>query len=71
MYSGVFNMLHYCGDKSVLTVGEGISLRFNGIFDELIHETRRVGGYSHSVNHIFLKHILIEDYLHGSSSEDI
>jgi len=65
------DMLHDGGNEGVGTVGDGVGLHLDGVFQKLVDENGPLRGYPHGRRHIAFQHLLVVDHLHPPSPEDV
>ncbi len=71
MNTGLLDVFHHGGDKGVLSVGNGIRLCLNGIFEIFINQYRPVGCHTHSSSHVVAQHGFIVNNFHTASAKNI
>ena len=64
-------MLHNSRNKTVCTVGNSVSLALCSVVEETVDEDRSVRCNTNSSRHIYLHHIVIVNYLHSTSAENV
>ena len=71
MDPGQLNMFHYGRYKGISTVGNGICLNFNSVFQELVDQDRPFRGHIHCRSNIMLEHLLVVDHFHATAAQHI
>ena len=69
MYAGQLNMLHYCRDKGVSAVTDGICLTFHGMIQETVDQDRTIRSYTDSSLHIAGHALIIVNHFHTAAAQ--
>ena len=71
MYTGQLNMLHYCRNKGIGAVADGIGLTFHGMIQETVDQDRTIRSYTDSGLHIADHAFVIVNHFHTAAAQDI
>ena len=71
MDAGQFDMFHDRRDEDVRSIGDGVGLHLDGIFQKLVDQDGSLGGDVDGGREVAFQHLLVMDHLHAAPSQDV